>query len=144
MENDPMGRVLTEATLEHLGDLWDVSQGRLTPDQVRRITVADALVDTGATSLALPTRFIRQLGLHKAYQRRVLSTKGIGEVDVHESVRLTIQGRYGPFDVLEVPDDLPVLIGQMPLEYFDLVVDSRNRRLIGNPAHGGEHILELL
>jgi predicted aspartyl protease len=144
MENDAMGRVLTEATMEHLGDLWDVTQGRMTPDQVRRITVTDALVDTGATALALPTRLIQQLGLRKVYQKRALSTKGIGEVDVYEPVRLTIQGRSGPFDVMEVPDDLPVLVGQMPLEYFDLVVDPRSRRLIGNPAHGGEHILELL
>jgi predicted aspartyl protease len=139
-----MGRVRTEATIENLKDLWAAEEGRLAPDQVRRVTVNDALVDTGATTLALPTRLIRRLGLTKAYQKRSLSTKGTGEVDVYESVRLTIQGRYGPFDVMEVPDDLPVLVGQLPLEYFDLVIDPRSRRLIGNPAHGGEHVLELL
>jgi predicted aspartyl protease len=144
MENETMGRVLTEATIENLKDLWAVQEGRLAPEQARRITVSDALVDTGATSLALPKRLIQQLGLSKAYQKRALSSIGIGEVDVYESVRLTILGRYGPFDVMEVPDDVPVLIGQMPLEYFDLVVDPRSRRLIGNPAHGGEHTLELL
>ncbi len=47
-------------------------------------------------------------------------------------------------DTMEVPDDVPVLIGQIPLEMLDLVVDLPGRRLIGNPAHGGEHILELL
>jgi hypothetical protein len=57
---------------------------------------------------------------------------------------LTIMGRHMPIDVMEVPDDLPVLVGQIPLEYFDLVIDPRSRRLIGNPAHGGEHIFELL
>jgi hypothetical protein len=46
-------------------------------------------------------------------------------------------------DVMEVPDSVPVLIGQLPLEQLDLVVDSRSRTLIGNPAHGGEHVLEL-
>jgi hypothetical protein len=46
-------------------------------------------------------------------------------------------------DVLEVPDGLPVLIGQIPLEHLDFVVDLRNRKLIGNPAHGGEHMYEL-
>jgi hypothetical protein len=44
---------------------------------------------------------------------------------------------------MEVPDGVPVLIGQIPLEALDLVVDLRGRRLIGNPAHGGEHVLEL-
>ncbi len=144
METEPMGRVLTEATIENLTDLWAVEQGTLLSDQLRRITVNDALVDTGATTLALPTRFIRQLGLAKVSQKHALSTMGVGEVDVYEAVRLTIQGRYGTFDVMEVPDDLPVCIGQMPLEFLDLVVDLRSRRLTGNPAHGGEHVLELI
>jgi hypothetical protein len=62
---------------------------------------------------------------------------------MYEAVRLTIQGRSCTMDVLEAPDDVPVLIGQLPLEHLDLVVDLRNRCLIGNPAHGGEHIYEM-
>ncbi len=46
-------------------------------------------------------------------------------------------------DVMEVPDSVPVLIGQLPLEHLDLVVDLRTRSLIGNPAHGCEHVYEL-
>ena len=46
-------------------------------------------------------------------------------------------------DVMEVPDDTPVLIGQIPLEHLDFVVDMRSHSLIGNPAHGGEHMFEL-
>jgi hypothetical protein len=38
---------------------------------------------------------------------------------------------------------VPVRIGQIPLEHLDRVVDLRGRTLIGNPAHGGEHIYEL-
>jgi hypothetical protein len=58
-------------------------------------------------------------------------------------VRLTIQGRTCTMDVMEVPDGVPVLIGQLPLEHLDFVVDLRSRTLIGNPAHGGEHMYEL-
>jgi hypothetical protein len=29
------------------------------------------------------------------------------------------------------------------LEHLDFVVDLRDRKLIGNPAHGGEHVYEL-
>ena len=43
----------------------------------------------------------------------------------------------------QVPDEVPVSIGQLPLEHLDLVVDLRSRSLIGNPAHGGEHVYEL-
>ncbi len=46
-------------------------------------------------------------------------------------------------DVMEVPDDVRVLVGQLPLEHLDFVVDLRSRTLIGNPAHGGAHIHEL-
>lgn len=127
-----------------LGDLYLTDCGLLPAGQVRQITVPDALVDTGATTLALPKRLIRQLGLKKAYTKRASSTRGVGDIDVYEAVRLTIQGRQMSIDVMEVPDDIPVLIGQIPLVFFDLVVDTRNRRLIGNPAHGGEHIFELL
>jgi hypothetical protein len=34
METDAMGRVLTEATLENLADLWDAQQGRIRPELV--------------------------------------------------------------------------------------------------------------
>jgi predicted aspartyl protease len=143
MESDSMGRVLAEATIENLQDLWDVERGLLPPDQVRRITVTDALVDTGATTLALPAHLIRQLGLRRSYEKPVTSSTGQTRVDVYEAVRLTIQGRYFTVDAMEVPDDVPVLIGQIPLEMLDLVIDLPGRRLIGNPAHGGEHVLEL-
>jgi predicted aspartyl protease len=138
-----MGRVLAEATMESLEDLWAVKRGLLPPDQVRRLTVGDALVDTGATLLSLPTRLIKQLGLSKTSSKRVTSSIGLAEASVYEAVRLTIQGRSCTMDVVEVPDTVPVLIGQIPLEHLDFVVDMRSHSLIGNPAHGGEHVYEL-
>jgi predicted aspartyl protease len=138
-----MGRVLTEATIENMGDLYEVSRGTRSPDQVRRLAIQDALADTEATTLALPTRFIQQLGLKQVYEKRATSSAGACQVNVYEAVRLTIQDRFCTVDVMEVPDDTPVLIGQIPLEMLDLVVDLRGRRLTGNPAHGGEHVLEL-
>jgi len=143
MGTETMGRVLTEATIENLKDLWDAERGLLPPEKVRRITVADALVDTGATRLSLPTRLIRQLGLTPHRTRRVISSTGATEATIYEAVRLTIQDRDCTVDVVEVPDEVPVLIGQLPLENLDLVVDLRARRLTGNPAHGGEQVFEL-
>ena len=142
METATMGRVVTEATIENLEDLWAVRRGLLAPEQVRRVTVSDALADTGATMLSLPTRLISTLGLTKTARRRVNSSLGMGEADVYEAVRLTIQGRECLLDVLEVPDTVPVLIGQLALERLDFVVDPQSRALIGNPAHGGQHVIE--
>jgi predicted aspartyl protease len=143
MENNGMGRVLTEVTIENLKDLWAVERGLLSDEQVRRVTVTDALVDTGATLLSLPTKMIRQLGLDKAGSKRATCSTGGGEADVYSAVRLTIQGRSCTMDVMEVPDNVPALVGQIPLEHLDFVVDLRSRTLIGNPAHGGEHVYEL-
>jgi len=143
MKPDIMGRVLTEARIENLKDLWAVEQGLRTADEARSVVVTDALVDTGATLLSLPTALIQRLGLAKVATKRVRSSLGSGEASMHEAVRLTIQGRRCTMDVMEVPDGVPVLIGQLPLEHLDFVVDLRNQVLIGNPAHGGEHVYEL-
>ena len=138
-----MGRVLTEVIIENFQDLYAVKLGVLRPDQVRRVVVGDALVDSGASILSLPTRLIRQLGLDKRGTKRVTTSQGICEADKYEAVRLTIQGRDCPVDVLEVPDNVPVLVGQIPLENLDLVVDPRGAKLIGNPEHGGEQMFEM-
>jgi hypothetical protein len=54
---------------------------------------------------------------------------------VFSPVKLEIQGRSGAFEVVELPDTLPNVIGQIPLEHMDWVVDLKNRRLIANPEH---------
>lgn len=138
-----MGRVVVEVTLENLEDLWAVRRGSLSDAQVRRVVVTDALVDTGATLLSLPTRIIQALGLQAVSRKRVTTSAGLGESTVYDTVRLTIQGRSCSMDVIEVPDSVPVLVGQIPLEHLDFTVDLRARTLVGNPAHGGEHMYEL-
>lgn len=137
-----MGRTTTEVTIENLGDIWDAENGRLAPENVRRVTVDDALVDTGASFLSLPTRLIKLLGFRKLFTRKITTSLGTAEAPVYGPARLTIMGRFCTADVMEVPDSVPVLIGQIPLEAMDWVVDPKNQKLIGNPAHGGEHIIE--
>ena len=128
-------------TIENLQDLWDL-EGVLSSEQVRRVAVSDALADTGATMLSLPTRLIRELGLVKTGSMRISTASGLGQADIYGTVWLTIQGRDCSMDVMEVPDSVPVLIGQLPLERLDFVVDPQGRRLIGNPAHDGEYIID--
>ena len=138
-----MGKVIVPALIENLGDLENASDGRLTAEQVRRIDVPDALVDSGATGLFLPQRMIAQLGLKKFRTRRARGIGGEVEMSYYGTVRLTVQGRDCPMDVGAVDDELPVIIGQIPLESMDWVIDMRNQKLIGNPAHGGEQIIEI-
>lgn len=143
METETMGRVTTELLVENFGDVCDAAQGKIPPESVRRVSVPDGLVDTGATMFSLPTSIILQLGLFRFSARRVRTSIGTCESGLYGAVRLTIQGRDCVVDALEVPDGTPVLIGQIPLENLDFVVDMRNRTLVGNPAHGGEHMCEI-
>lgn len=143
MENATMGKVLVKAKIENLQDLFFAEQGQLQPEQVRAIEVTEALVDTGASTLMLPKRLIAQLGLKPGRTRQARTTAGVVTMQNYGTIRLTIQDREWVGDVVEVPDDCPVLIGQMPLEGVDLVVDTVGQRLIGNPAHGGENMIEL-
>jgi clan AA aspartic protease len=138
METREMGRVTCVVRLDNLKDLWEAERGARAPEDIRTVTIDDALVDTGASTLALPARYIEQLGLEKVRERPVRTSGGPRTVSVYEPVRLTIQDRDCTVDVLEVDEHAPVLVGQVPLELLDFVVDPRNQRLIGNPAHGGE------
>lgn len=143
METATMGRVLVEAKIENLDDVWDVQKGMKTADQIRSVTVPDALVDSGATTLSLPLSLIERLGLKKMSEKRIRSATGTGTMGVYQVAQLTIQGRDARVDVMEVPEGSPVLIGQIPLEWMDWVIDMRGQKLIGNPAHGGEWVLEV-
>lgn len=139
-----MGRVMVLVLLESIEDLYRVRRGELTHAQVRRVTIPDALVDTGATGLSLPGRLVRELGLLAIKTRRAITSSGIRAVATYGAVKLSIAGRDCVCDVTEVSDDCPVLIGQVPLELMDFVIDPGQRQLIGNPAHGGEQLIELL
>jgi predicted aspartyl protease len=138
-----MGKVLMTAKIENLQDLFSVQKGLLKPEQVRSVEVTDALVDTGASTLSLPKRLIAQLGLQPFDARRARATGGPVMLQMYGVVQLTVQGRVWRGDALEIPDDCPPLIGQIPLESLDFVVDPHGQSLIGNPAHGGEQMVEL-
>jgi predicted aspartyl protease len=144
METATMGKVLVAAKIENLKDLWRAEQGQITDDQVRRVEVTDALVDNGSTNLLMPKRMIEQLGLDPLRSRRAETIAGTVPLMTYGAVRLHVQGRDCHCDVAELPDHLPVIIGQVPLELMDWVIDPKRQRLIGNPAHGGEWMIEVI
>ena len=144
MENATMGKVLVTATIENLDDLFDIRKGRLAESEVRRVEVPDALVDTGAFGLLMPMRMVEHLGLEPVRTRMSRTVGGDRLITTYRAVRLTIQGRDYITDVAGVDDNLPVIIGQLPLEAMDWVVDVKGQRLIGNPEHGGEEMVDIL
>lgn len=144
METATMGRVLVPALIENIVELYNSQNGLIGPEDVHRLEVPEAMADTGSTYLAMPRRLIEQLGFTQPITTyRFRTAAGPVVSNIYGPVKLTIQGRFCTVDIAEVPDDCPVLIGQVPLELLDYVVDPQGQRLIGNPAHGGEHMLDM-
>jgi predicted aspartyl protease len=101
-----------------------------------RTVEADALVDTGAVKFYLKKSLIQKLGLHPIAEIKTRTMSDRSEPrTVFSPVALEIQGRTGRFDVVEVPDSLPNIVGQIPLEDMDWVVDCHNQKLLPNPEH---------
>ena len=136
-------RHTTEIKLANLSDLFLVQVGAMDPEEVRRLTVEDALVDTGATGLCLPTSLIERLGLTPIEKRTARTAAGIVERPVYSEVEYTMLDRTYSIRVTNLPEGSPVLVGHMLLEQLDLCVDMK-RGLIYNPAHGDDWIEEQL
>ena len=119
-----------------------VKLGIMNPEDVKRITVEDALVDTGATRLGLPPSLIEQLGLTPFRSEPVRTVNGITELWIYSPVQFTLLERESITTVMGVPEGTPVLIGHILLEDLDLCLDMK-KGLIYNPAHDGEWMSEL-
>jgi predicted aspartyl protease len=143
MEIMTMGKVSVSARIENLQDTYEAEKGAIAASDVRSVEVADALVDTGATMLSIPRRLIAQLGLTRRRSRTARTAAGVISFGIYGAVRLIVQGRDCIVEAAEIPDECPVLIGQIPLEGLDFVVDPAGQRLIGNPDHGGEQMIDM-
>jgi len=135
-----MGKVIVRIKLTNLKDkfLKEAGARRTKP----RCVEVDSLVDTGATRLYLKPSVIQRLGLNPTGLVQSQTANGNALRAKYEPVQLELMGRCENFDVIEIPEDVPNLLGQVPLEVLDLVVDSRAQRLIPNPAHGGTQMTE--
>lgn len=142
METTTMGKVVVPAKMENLDDLFRASRGEISRDAVRCVEVNDALVDTGASMLLVPASLIQTLGLTKFMTPPSRTLGGPIEIGTYSSVRLNIHGRECHLDVGEISDGYPVIVGQIPLEMLDFIVDPKGQRLIGNPEHGGQHMID--
>ena len=133
----------TRIELANQDDLVAVRLGVMQPEDVRRLTIEDALVDTGATGLCLPTPFIEQLGLTPIRRVQAETANGMVERIIYSEVEYTVLERSDTIRVTDLPEGIPVLVGHMILEALDLCVDMK-KGLIYNPAHDGAWMIRIL
>ncbi|HVV52188.1 MAG TPA: clan AA aspartic protease [Polyangia bacterium] len=125
-------------------DEENAARGQIAADGVRSAEI-EALVDTGATMLVLPADVVARLGLLPAGYRRVRYADGrTREVPWVSGIRITILGRDTVTNALVEDARATPLIGQIPLEELDLLVDPKSRELRVNPASPDAPLLDLL
>jgi len=140
-ENSAMGLVTVTIKVENYFD-WARAQTATgaRKQRIRTVIIPDALVDTGTMHLCLPKRYIKALGLLPLPGKVFAETaKGLVERTVYGGVVLTLQGRSDEFSVRELPDNVPALVGLIPLEALDFVVDPTTQSLVGK--HGKKRVM---
>ena len=135
-----MGKVIAKFTLTNYADLL-AQQLKVLKGKPRTVEV-EALVDTGATRLYLKPSIIKKLGLSKTGTVNSRTTNGNRERGVYSLAKMKLLGRVGNFDVADIEEDQPNLLGRIALHYLDFVVDPKNQCLRGNPEHGDKLMTE--
>jgi len=126
---------MTNLKLWNSADIDNVASGLIKPEDVRKQEV-EAMVDTGATTVVIPIDVCRRLGLRPFRTTQVeLADGSLWEMTYFRSVWIEILGRGMSCDVLAAPEGTTPLIGQIPLEGLDLVIDPRSREVRPNPEH---------
>jgi clan AA aspartic protease len=137
-----MGRIVVEVVVENAEDRERANRGEIPAQDVRRITV-EALADSGATFLCLPESLVEQLGLDFHRMREARTVAGPMHLRVYGGATVEVQGRACNVEVIALPEGRQPLLGQIPLETLDWWIDLANRRLVGNPEHGGQWMAEV-
>ncbi|MEW5766141.1 MAG: retropepsin-like aspartic protease [bacterium] len=137
-----MGKITEKITVTNFVDEVKVKEGIISEDKVRKEEV-EAIIDSGATLLCLPKNIVEKLGLTLMGEMPANTANGKVLRKIYSVATLTIRDRSAEFDVMELPDDTPALVGQLPLERLDFQLDLKNQRLIPNPEHPDKLVLDL-
>ena len=139
-----MGIFKEEITLENIVDRGLANRGYINKNQIRTLTV-QAMPDTGAWTLVINEDVREKLGL--TIQGSSVSTLADGKTSsypITESVKIRWKNRSISLPAVVVAEGEEVLLGAMPLEGMDLIVDPVHKRLAG--AHGDQplHVLYMI
>ena len=104
----------------------------------------DALVDSGAAELALPSDVIAKLKLECVDEVDVITADGgKHSYRVFGIVNLTVQGRSCQVRAIELPHGTEPLLGAVPLEEMDWHISPQEKKLLPNPKSPGKPLLPL-
>lgn len=136
-----MGEIRVKVLLTNATDAALHQEKKLAKKKIRTYE-ADAIVDTGAVRSVIPPHVLKKLGVTLRGTRVARYADGRKEeVGVSNGIIFEIMGRDTLEEALVLGDQ--VLIGQTFLECTDLMADCTNRRLVPNPAHPDQPVLDV-
>ena len=129
-----MGTVYAEITLKNAYEEGKALEGLIKAEDVRTATVT-AIVDTGAMSLVITEDLRQKLGLSIRGEKPVLIANGQRVLSkLTEGVEVHWKNRITTVRAVVIPGAAAVLLGAIPLEDMDLIVNPVTQELAG--AHG--------
>lgn len=133
MSSNGMGLTYAEIELISSDDLALLKRGYLPEDQVSRVRVR-ALVDSGATLLSISESVRDQLNLRQLdRQQAELADGSVVELEVVGPIEVRFQNRKAIVAAMVVPGDTEVLLGAVPMQSMDVLIDPKREQLIVNP-----------
>lgn len=133
MELENMGLVYANIELISSDDLALVRRGYLSEEQIRRVTVS-AMVDSGANMLTIPDFIKKQLDLRPVGHLEAELADGFSiPLEVVGPIEVRFQNRRTSVEALVVPNRTTVLLGAIPMEGMDVLIDPKRERLMVNP-----------
>ena len=133
-----MGEVKEKITLRNVADLVRAGDKHITEQEIRQITI-EAVVDTGTMSLVMGEETCKRLGLAIEKESAVSLAGGVKQpCKVTGPVEIRWKDRDTACKAIVLSGKEEVLLGCIPLEDMDLIVNPVERCLAG--AHGDEWI----
>lgn len=135
---------MTQVKLWNRMDVDDARRGLIPVEAVREISL-EAMVDTGAVTLVIPEEAARALGLSVVLIGMTTLADGTKRpIPKMGPLRIEILGRQMSCDAYVTPAGTTPLIGQIPLEELDLIVDPGTREIRVRSEAGPEAKLFLV
>ncbi len=129
-----MGLVYAEIELISGDDLVLYRKGYVQKDQIKRMQV-EALVDSGAYMLAINQRIKSQLDLPPVDEQVAELADGSQvRLEIVGPIEIRFKNRRANVDAMVLPGDSEVLLGSIPMEDMDVLIDPKQQKLIVNPA----------
>ena len=122
-------------------DLLKAEENIISSNEIRTLTLENVLVDTGATTLCLPKKYIEQLGLPASREVVVSTATGEYVTNIYSNAMLSIKGRNAIVEVIELHDNASVLLGVIPMKILGLEVDVIKHELRLFPDHSKDTYL---